>query len=71
MEKLIAKYLIEDLIIEIKQLKENKSVEYKIACDDIINLIEKMSKKSNFDVYNSIIKSTNHYQLTSLDISKL
>lgn len=41
MEKLIAKYLIEDLIIEIKQLKENKSVEYKIACDDIINLIEK------------------------------
>ena len=30
-----------------------------------------LNKKSNFDVYNSIIKSTNHYQLTSLDISKL
>ena len=41
MEKLIVKYLIEDLIVEIKQLKENKSEEYKIACDDIIDLIKK------------------------------
>lgn len=40
MEKLIVKYLIEDLIVEIKQLKENKSEEYNIACDDIIDLIK-------------------------------